>query len=134
MEKTKLSKNEQIKLIKTTWQKINEVLSCQSFGQYGKQYLDLNIQEEKRHDKTRPHDIQRGLTIIEAGKLFAVKQIIEFLGKAEYIPSVKDYIFVRQSIFFAYSLVSQYRIEFETALKDINFDDILKLDYVELIK
>jgi len=64
----------------------------------------------------------------------AVKQIIEFLGKAEYIPSVKDYIFVRQSIFFAYSLVSQYRIEFETALKDINFDDILKLDYVELIK
>lgn len=134
MEKTTLSKNEQIQLIKTTWQKIAEVLSCQSSVKYAKQYLSLNIQEEKNHDKFRPINTIRGLTILEAGKFFAVKQIIEFLTDKKYIPSAKDYLFVRQSIFFAYALVSQYRKEFEIVLKDVCFDDILNMDYTELMK
>jgi len=50
------------------------------------------------------------------------------------VPSLKEYLSIRQSIFFAHSLVLNYREELTKALEGVNWEDILKIDYAELMK
>jgi len=128
-----MDKKNQIKLINEAYRKIDDVLSIQHMGEYGKQYYNLNKGEELQHDKFRPSDVKRGLTISEAVKLFYVTQIIQAL-KGTLKVTVKEYLFVRKSIFFAVALVETYKIELTEALKGINYDDILAVDYAELNK
>lgn len=130
-----MNKKQKIKLIKDVWQKLDYVLQGIHGGNYGKEYLNLNIREEKNHDRSRPNGIRRGLSIIEASKLFAVRQIVEALTDEEkHKPKVKNYLYLRKSVFYAWALVENYKEEIEKALQGVNYDDVLALDYRELIK
>jgi len=130
-----MNKKQQIKLIKDTWQRLDYALSSIRWGGYGKEYLDLNIREEKDHNRYRPDHCKRGLTILEASKLFAVKEIVEALvGQEKDRPEIKDYLHFRKSVFYAWSLVENHREELTKALEGVNYNDILALDYVELIE
>jgi hypothetical protein len=57
------------------------------------------------------------LTKIEAVKLFYVQEIVEALFKPSFVPTLKEYLSVRQSIFFAHSLALNYREELLKALE-----------------
>jgi hypothetical protein len=74
-----------------------------------------------------------GLTISESAKLFCVKRIVESLNGL-HIPEIKDFLYCQKSWFFAHALVENYREELAEALKDIDKEKILALDYAELVK
>ena len=96
-------------------------------------YLKENIQEEKNRDRMRPDSISRPLTITEAGKLFAVQQIVNY-SLGEKAPDVAGYTYMRKSVFTAYSLVAQYKKEIGEALEGFDLDYIKSLDYAEIMK
>lgn len=128
-----MTKKEQLRLINETWQKINRVLSMERWGNEGEKYLKENIREEKKHDSYRPQGINRGISILQAGKLFAVKRIIEALtGKLTV--EIKEYLTIQKSAFYAVALVENYRESLIKALEGINFDDVLSVDYVKLVE
>jgi len=129
----KVTKAEALKVINKASSELAYALDNIKWSKLYTDYLKENIAEEKSHDRFRGDSISRGLTITEAGKLFAVKQIVEYyLG--EKAPDVACYSYMRKSVFTAYSLVALYREYVEKALKGIDLEVINGLDYCELIK
>ena len=57
------TKRKVIKNFREAWYKVSYALSSEGWGNYGKEYLKLNLDEEKQHDRFRGNDIPRGLTI-----------------------------------------------------------------------
>jgi hypothetical protein len=130
-----ITRNKAIKAIDKAYYSIDNVLSCVTWGNYGKEYFNLNLTEEKRHCNFKPDHIKNGLTVKQGARFFYVKEIIDFLlDKKAYIPSASEFIELRTSIFYAYSLVCKYKQELIEALKDVDKDFILSLDYAELQK
>ncbi len=131
---TKLSKREQIRLIKAISHSLAYKLDNISWTKYYTDYLKDNIQEERNHNIFKPDDIGRGLTISEAGILFAVKQIIEYFVDLNNIPPLIHYISYRKTAFTAYSLVHTYYNEVKEALSKYDYMEVLKMDYCDLIQ
>jgi hypothetical protein len=132
---TTLTKKESLKLIDNAYFKIKDVLESVHSGEYHYQYFQLHKKEEMNHRRFKAvYNDTCGLTTLEAVKLFYVTQIVEALFKPSWKPTIKDYLSVRQSIFMAYSLVENYKEELNKALQGINWEDILKIDYAELMK
>lgn len=129
-----MNKKESFKLLDNTYFKIKDVLESVHFGEYHNEYYHLNQAEEKGHRRFCPDHITPGLTLGEAVKLFYVLEIVEALFKPSNICDIKSYLHLRKSVFLAYSLVENYRAELSEALKDIPWQDILKIDYAELMK
>jgi hypothetical protein len=132
-EKSALSKNQQIELLKTISGKLSNSLDNISWTAYYTNYLKENIQEERKHLKMKPESIIHGLTVTEGGILFAVQQIIQYL-EGEKPPDLKGYIYMRKTVFTAFSIVAQYGDIIREALKDIDYKEVLKIDYCELVK
>jgi len=128
-----LSKKQQIDLIN----KLSYNLACEldnlKWNKIYTDYLKENIQEEKNHDNFRHESIKRGLTITEAGKLFAVQQIAEYLN-GDKMPDVSGYLHIRKSVFTAYAIFANYRKEIEKAFQGLNWQEVLKMDYCFLIE
>lgn len=129
-----MDKKQSFKLINEAYWKIKDVLEVVHFGGYHRLYYALNLKEESDHRRFCPEGITCGLTKVEAVKLFYVQEIVEALFKPSFIPAIKDYLSIRQSIFMAHSLVANYREELSKALQGIDFESILKIDYAELMK
>jgi len=130
--KNTITKSKALKLINDAYWKIEKVLSSVAWGQYGNQYLDMNIKEEKGHRGSR--DCAFGLTVKEAAKLFYVRQIVEYLTEPKRVPTIKEYLFIRQSCFMAASLAENYQKELAAALQGVDVEAIRNLDYAELVK
>jgi len=130
---SELSKTKQIKLINDAWRRMSNVFSTVGCGIYGKIYLDLNLQEERKHDRFRPATIKRGISVNQAARFFAVKRIAEYMNGRKK-PDVGEFIFVLTSAYYAFSLVKQYKKELKKALKKIDLDEILKMDYCKLVE
>jgi hypothetical protein len=130
-----MNKKEIFKLLNEAYWKIKNVLECVGHGSYHSQYYALNLKEEKEHRQFYPWGyLPCGLTTGEAVKLFYVQEIVEALFMPSFIPTVKDYLSIRQSIFFAHSLAVNYKEELSKALQGINWLDIIEIDYAELMK
>jgi hypothetical protein len=129
-----MDKKQSLKLINEAYWKIKDVLESVHFGSYHSQYYALNLKEESEHRRFCPDGVTCGLTKVEAVKLFYVQEIVEALFKPSFVPSLKDYLSVRQSIFFAHSLALNYREELTRALAVVNWEDILKINYAELME
>lgn len=124
----------QKKIINDTWQKMEYVLNNQSISHYADRYYEQNLQEEKDHSKFMSRYGSRGMTIPQAARLFCVRQIAEYLKEPKKTLDAKDFISYRQSIFWAYSLANTYRAELTEALKGVDLDAILALDYADLVE
>ena len=121
------------KQVKDASDKLAYTLDNIKWGQMYTTYLNENKEEEKRHDRCRPASVPRGMSIMDAARLFAVQQIIEYYqGKAA--PDLAGYTYMRKTVFTAYSLVAQYRNEIGAALVGVDLDAIKALDYAELQK
>jgi hypothetical protein len=132
-EKTTLSKNQQIKLLKEISSQLSYVLDNIKWEKIYTNYLKENIQEEKNHLRMKPEGVIHGLTAYEGGLLFAVQQIINYLT-GENAPDVKSYLWMRKTVFTAYSIVTNYEKEIKEALKNIDYTEVLKMDYCDLVK
>ncbi len=133
MEKTTLSKKEQLKLIDRAYYLLDCLNNIQH-THYRDELFDMNKNEEKRHDRMRPDGIGRGLTVSESAKMFTVKRIAEYMLDEKRIPAVESYIWTLQSCFYSASIVLKYRKEIERAWKDIDILELARLDYSELVK
>ena len=133
--KTKLSKKEQIKLLKKIDLELCHALDNISCIPYYKNYFKNNLKEEKDHRKYQPSDIICGISCFESALLFSVKQIINYLVNAENKPCFEGYIHCRKTIFEAYSLVKTYNEQIKNSLEKIkNYKEVLNFDYCNLIK
>lgn len=139
-EQTKLTKKQQIALISKISSRLSDSLDNITWSNIYTNYLKENIQDEKNHLKFKPESCKHGLTAREGGMFFAVKNIIEFFDhknvglKSVYIPKVEDYLSVRKTIFSAFAIVAKYNDELKEALKDIDYREVLNMDYVELVQ
>lgn len=133
MESVKLSKKEQLKLISKVSNELDYKFQSIHWGEYGKQLKDIIRHDEKQHRKIAPDNVMHGLTISQAVNLFYVKLICEGLFNCKDY-SIKDYIHIRQDVLFAYSLAKNYEQELKECFKDVNIQDVLNLDYADLMK
>jgi hypothetical protein len=137
---TKKDRKKAIEAIKTAHGRLMAALDNITWNHIYSDYFNANIKEEKKHDNFRHDSIRRGISIYEAGQLFAVKQIVEFyLRKDEHgnkvkKPDVKDFLSIRKTIYEAYAITETYRPRIKQALKGLDLEYIQSLDYCELIK
>ena len=134
MEKVTLSKSESFKIINPIYFKLERMLNSIHNGNFGKTYFDLIKAEEKEHRHFVYFDgVTYGLTISEAVKLFYVITLFEYLIEGRSL-SVKDYLFVKKSHFFAESLALNYKDELTSCYNHFDFDKINQIDYADLMK
>ena len=137
---TKAERKKAIESIKTAHGRLMQALDNITWNHIYSDYFKNNIDEEKRHDNYRHGDIKRGISIYEAGQLFAVKQIVEFYlrrdehGHKVKKPDVKNYLSYRKTIFEAYAITETYRAKIKTAFKGLDLEYINSLDYCKLIQ
>lgn len=130
-----MTKRQQIQMIDRAWLYVGEALNNLTIHGYGRQYLALNVREEKDHRRFCPDGVKCGLTLPQAARLFCVKQLADYLtGEPE--PTVKDFISFRHSAFMAASLVANYRTELQKAFQEagVKEEDCAALDYAALNK
>lgn len=133
MESVKLSKNQSLKLINKVSNELDYKFQSIHWGEYGKQLKDIIREGEKRHRKLAPDNHNFGLTISQSVNLFYVKLICEGLFDCKDY-SIKDYMHIRKDVLFAYSLAKNYEQELKECFKDVNIQDVLNLDYADLMK
>ena len=135
-----LTKNQQITLIKKISSNLAYILDNIKMESIYSNYLKENINEEKRHLNFKPDNCNHGLTAIEGGIFFAVKQIVEFFQhknyglKDVYIPKAEDYLHIRKTVFTAYAIVTNYNDQIKDVLKIDECMEVLKMDYVCLVQ
>lgn len=125
------TKPQQLRLIRDAWTTLREVLNTQKITPLGDEYLSLHVEEEKAH---RSYSKNLTLTVKQNAMLFAVKEIAQALTGARKAPEVKDYIIFRHSIYFAHSLVANYREEIEKAWAGFDVNELASLDFAALNK
>ncbi len=119
-----ITKKQTLKAVNKAWTEFAYVLDTCGWGRDGVNYLKLNVAEEKDHDRYRGDSIGRGITITEAAKLFAVKQLVEYLTESEKAPDPKGYNHMRKTVFMAYGLVSDYTKQLMGALAKLTAEEV----------
>lgn len=124
------------KLTARAWDFLCPALDNIKMVPLGKTYLAENIAEEKNHRGFGLREGGWGLTVAESARLFAVKQLAEYLQPGAKLPRVKDYLHYRHSCYIAAAMVLNYRREIKRAFKESGVDvaAVLALDYAELVK
>ena len=127
-----------IKAIREVSNKLSYALDNITWSRIYTDYLKANIAEERTHDHYRGNNT-RNLSITDSGKLFAVQRIVQFYtgkdghGNKVKMPRVKDYLHIKKTVYIAYAITANYRKQIRKALKGVDIDYILSLDYVELV-
>lgn len=125
--------SKQKKILDSVYYKLDYTLQGIHWGNYGKQLFNLIKKEEKEHRRYCPDSVKCGLSISDAVKLFFVHGIIDGLQqKTQY--TIKDVLNIRPSVILAYSIALNYMDELNKSLEGINLEDVLSLDYAELMK
>lgn len=128
------SKRQKILLIDRAYAAL-DVLNNQVMSHLRDRYFKQNVEEEKGHRQFCPEGVKCGLTTRQAARLFAVRQVSEFLNGAT-IPHPSEWLHLRPSYLTACALVAEYRKQIEQAFDaaHVNYNDLLALDYAVLNK
>ena len=124
------------KLTARAWSSLGYALDNIKMTALGKLYLAENVAEEKNHRGWGLREGGWGLTVNESARLFAVRQLAEYLQPRAKFPRVRDYLSYRRSCYTAAALVLNYRKEIKAAFKQAGVlpAECLALDYAELVK
>ena len=123
----KISKKAQLKLLEKTFWRLAGC--CDSTHEWNR-YLALHQTEEREHRRFKPDHVQAGLTVAQAVRYFAVKEIFERFGMPNcctcgwqgansvcqdcgknasavkvFTPTAEDFFHIRNSIFAAVAMV-----------------------------
>ena len=128
------SKRQQIALIDRAYAAL-DVLNNQVMSPLRDNYFKQNLDEEKGHRHFCPDGVRCGLATRQAARLFAVRQIAQFLN-GEKAPEPREWLHLRPSYLTACALVAEYREQIMRAWGEVNVcvADVLALDYAELNK
>ena len=107
------------------------VLNNIDWKSYREDIYNLEKQYEKNH-RNYCNGREFNITVDMSAKLFVVQHIASALKGTRH--EVKSFIYLKQSIFLAESLVINYKDKIKEALKDFNLDDLCNLDYSILIE
>lgn len=128
------SKRQQIALIDRAYAAL-DVLNNQVMSPLRDNYFKQNLDEEKGHRHFCPDGVRCGLATRQAARLFAVRQIAQFLN-GDKSPEPREWLHIRPSYLTACALVAEYQKQIEQAFDavGVNYNDLLSLDYAELNK
>lgn len=119
-------------LINEGWYRLKRAIENQSWGQYPGKYLEVNRDEERQH--RRGHE-GFGCSVDNAAKYFAIKWAVPFLTREkEYVPTVKDYLRVRQGVFHGCSLWLNFEEEIRKSFEGFDKLEFAKLDYCKMVQ
>lgn len=129
-----MNKKQQIQLIARAFVAL-DVLNNKVMAPLRDRYFAENREEEKGHRNFCPAGVRCGLSVNDAARLFAVRQIAQFMA-GEKAPEPSDWLHVRKSYLTACALVAEYRADIEKSWAEfgIAVSDVLALDYAELNK
>lgn len=132
-------KNKETNLIKETWRDIAYEFESIDWTNYGKQLLDMTMEESKGHDRFRGESIERGISVLTEARYFAIKRLYEYRFLNQKLDP-KDFCFTQKSCFYAYGMAHHERF-IDTwkkldAKKDLfeNMETIASWDYCDLIR
>src|SRR5215475_12732973 len=132
-----LTHSKAIKLINETFWKLER--ACEHRHEWD-QYLLLIDRAERNHRKLKPDFVKCGLTVPQAVKHFAVKQVFERIvpahpGETKFIPKSEDFFAVRADIFAACAIIEMGHDKITKAFSESDMREYLdSIDYVELNK
>ena len=126
-------KKKAIKEIKRLWNKAEYILNNRSMAMYGKELLRMIRSESQSHDRFRFGN-DRGITITEESKFFALKRLLDSVYDMDYVPSLDDYHHTQKSVYMAYSLAHEFQSQIRKVITEEEAKYISKLDYCELIE
>ena len=119
-----------IKLINDAYSKL-QILNNIDWTPYRENLYKLERQYERNH-RNWCNGREFDFSIDIASKLFVVQHIASALKGTRH--DIKSYIYLKQSIFLAESLVLNYEDKIKEALKDFDLDQLCNLDYSFLIE
>jgi len=114
-----------IKLINDAYSKL-QILNNIDWTPYRENLYKLERQYERNH-RNWCNGREFDFSIDIASKLFVVQHIASALKGTRH--SIKSFIHLKQSIFFAESLVLNYEDKIKEALKDFDLDELCELSY-----
>lgn len=122
----------QLKVINDAWWRMG-ILDNMTWTPYRKEIYHLEKEYERRHrNYTRPHG---GMNMSQAAKYFTAKHIFDGLRmlKAGKQYSIKDYLAVKKSVFYAHSVAAVYEKEIIEAFDGFDWEAFASLDYADMM-
>jgi len=120
-----MKNKEIIKLINDAYSKL-QILNNIDWTPYRENLYKLERQYERNH-RNWCNGREFDFSIDIASKLFVVQHIASALKGTRH--TIKSFIYLKQSIFFAESLVLNYEDKIKEALKDFDLDELCELSY-----
>jgi len=120
-----MTQKETIKIIKDAYSSLR-VLNNIDWKSYRDDIYNLEKQYEKNH-RNFCSGRDFNITVDLAAKLFVVQHIASALKGTRH--DIKSYIYLKQSIFLAESLVLNYEDKIKEALKDFDLNQLCELSY-----
>ena len=120
---------QQSTLIAKVWARV-QLLDNIDWTPYAENLLQHCLQDEKQHDKLRPKECKRGMTLIQAAKYFACLEVCR--GIIEPPPEVRNYTHIRKTCFEGWALGNEYQEQLQLDINDVRA--IIDLDYAQMNK
>jgi len=110
------------------------VLNNITWTAYRDNMFDINRKGERKHRKTwddRNYS-RRAISVNDSARYFTCMHVIDAL--VDDAPDIKSYVYLRKTIFYAHSLVANYRDEIENSLDGFDLDAFNDLDYADMVQ
>ena len=110
------------------------VLNNIAWTAYRDNMFDINRKGERKHRKTwddRNYS-RRAISVNDSARYFTCMHVIAAL--VDDTPDIESYIRLRKTIFYAHSLVANYRDEIEKSLDGFDLDAFNALDYADMVQ
>ena len=122
--------NKEIKqLINNAFYRLTIATDNIDWTHYADELYRIEKDYEKRHRKYCYHD-NYVYSANDCAKYWSIKHIIEGLDNVGE-PTIKSYLTVKKSIFYAYSMVANYRDRIEKEFKGFDFDAFKQINITE---
>lgn len=130
-----MNTKQQINLIRAAFDRLH-VLNNITWSNYQDQLLKTCAEEERSHRGSGPDFAKNhpgAISVADAARLFAVKRIAEYMS-GEPVPEIKYFLSMQRSVFFAASLVANYRERIASAWEGLDVKALSELNYVEFVR
>lgn len=116
------------KLISNAYYRLVLATDNVNWTHYADELYKIEKEYEKNHRRYTECDYVFGIN--DCAKYWAVKHIIDGLNDTEEL-NVKSYLYLKKSIFYAYSMVANYRHRIEKEFIGFDFDQFSKINITE---
>tara|TARA_R100000995_G_C3374874_1_gene73395 strand:+ start:98 stop:487 length:390 start_codon:yes stop_codon:yes gene_type:complete len=123
-----MSKTKQTELINDAYRRIVWAVDNVDWRHYAEELLNLERGYEKKHREFA--NAEYVFSPITCSKYWCIHHIFEALNAKEE-PSIKGFLHLKQTIFYAHSLVANYRERIEKEFEGFNTKEFNEIDIVK---